>query len=121
MSDALFWVCSDAGVVERSVHSVLKGLGGNFRDLDPAIGTRRPQRLVVALVLVGVGLGEGSNRLVEGVALAEVGGDRDAVAAAGVGVGQGGTADLGVGGEGGGVHALDLCRALLVPELAHVE
>src|SRR3954464_3523244 len=43
------------------------------------------ERLVVGLVLLVVGLAEGQDGAVEGVALAEIGGDGDPVAAAGVG------------------------------------
>jgi hypothetical protein len=59
--------------------------------------------LVVALVLVGVAPGEVGNRLVEGAALAQVGGDRDRIAGAGVGPGQGPPADPGVDTEADGV------------------
>ena len=66
------------------------------RDLLIRLGLRRdPTRLggledrrVVALVLIGVGLRELGQRPVEGVARAEVGGDRDAVAAIGHGPGR---------------------------------
>ena len=56
--------------------------------LDFALGDSFLQRLVVAFVLVGVGLGEVRDRLVEGVGVAEVGGDRDPVAGAGVARGR---------------------------------
>ena len=57
---------------------------------DEATGADRiDQGLVVALVLVGVGGGEVGDRPVEGVAGAEVGGDRDPVPGAGVGAGEG--------------------------------
>ena len=55
---------------------------------DPAGVGRRLQRGVVALVLVGVGLGERRERPVEGVARAEVARDRDRVARAGVRAGE---------------------------------
>src|SRR5438309_10318104 len=48
--------------------------------LHPTPGHRVVQRLEVGLVLVGVALGEGSNRPVEGIATAEVARDRDPVA-----------------------------------------
>ena len=44
--------------------------------------------LVVAVVLFGVGLGEGEDRSVENIPAAEVGGDGDAIARAGVRVAQ---------------------------------
>ena len=44
--------------------------------------------VVIALVLVGVGLGEVGDGAVEGVAAAEVGGDSDAVAGACMGAGE---------------------------------
>ena len=50
------------------------------------------ERVVVPLVLVGVGLGELGDGPVEGIAAAEVGRDGDAVAGAGMGPGQGGGA-----------------------------
>ena len=46
---------------------------------DPAVGDRRFQGLVVALVLVGVGHREIGDGAVEDVAAAEVGGDRDPI------------------------------------------
>ena len=58
---------------------------------------RAHERGVVALVLVGVVLGERRERTVEGVAGPEVGRDRDGVAGAGVRAGQRPAADLGVG------------------------
>ena len=56
--------------------------------------------VVVALVLVGVGLGELDEGPVEGVAAAEVGGDGDAVAGAGVGPGQASSRTCGRRGHG---------------------
>jgi hypothetical protein len=76
---------------------------------------------VVAFGLVGVGLGELADGAVEGVAAAEVGGDRHPVAAPRVSAGQGPAADFGVDLEPRRGQLLDLDRALPVPELAHVE
>ena len=64
--------------------------------LEPAGAHGVDQGLVVALVLVGVGGGEVGDGPVEGVAVAQVGGDGDPVAGAGVGAGQGRSADPGV-------------------------
>ena len=50
--------------------------------------------LEVALVLIRVGLGEVAHRAIEGIPLAEIGGDRDPVAGAGVGPCQGPSAEL---------------------------
>jgi hypothetical protein len=50
-----------------------------FDCLESSGADRVGEGLVVAFVLVGVGLGEVGDRLVEGVALAQVGGDRDRV------------------------------------------
>ena len=82
---------------------------------------RGHQRLVIALVLVGVGLGERGHRTVEAVAAAEVARDRDAVAGAGVRARERPAADLAVGGSARGGHRVDVGRALRVPELADVE
>src|SRR5215472_13451438 len=70
--------------------------------LDTCLGNQPPgvhgrgERLVVALVLVGVGGGELGDGPVEHVSLAEVGGDRDPVAPAGVRPRQGRAAEPGV-------------------------
>ena len=77
--------------------------------------------VVVALVLVGVGLGELDEGPVEGVTGAQVGGDGDTVAGAGVGPDQRAGTHAGVEGHGGGVHGLDQRGALPVPELTDVE
>ena len=63
---------------------------------DAAVLLGLDEGVVVAFVLVGVGLGELGEGLVEGVAAAEVGGDGDAVAGAGVGPGQGPAAEAAV-------------------------
>ena len=54
----------------------------------PSAGGGLGQRRVVEVGLVGVQLGEVGDRVVEAVALAEVRGDRDAIAGAGMGAGQ---------------------------------
>src|SRR5664280_1178077 len=72
--------------VERSVPrrwSLQTGLR-----LDPSAGNGLLEGFVVALVLVGVGLGELGNGLVEGGPGPEVRGDGDAVAGSGVAPGQ---------------------------------
>src|SRR5215218_9925861 len=94
---------------------------GAFDRLQPAGSDRVGERLVVALVLVGVALGKGADRPVERVALAQVFGDRDRIPRARVGPGQGATADAGVEAEGDRRHRLDLGRGLHVPQLAPVE
>src|SRR4051812_11125631 len=93
---------------------------------DPALGWdaavlfRLNQRVVVALVLVGVGLGELGDGAVEGVVGAEVGGDGDAIAGAGMGAGERGGAHVGVDRHRGRRQRLDQRRTLPVPELADV-
>ena len=62
-------------------------------DGNPPCRRRLLERLVVALVLVGIGLGELGDGPVEGGAGAQVAGDGDPVAGAGVGPGQGQGAD----------------------------
>jgi hypothetical protein len=61
-------------------------LGGR---LGSAVFHRGLERGIVALVLVGVGFGEGGDRLVEPSGAAEIGGQGDAVAGPGVRAGQG--------------------------------
>ena len=63
---------------------------------------------MVALVLIGVGLGELGDGGGERVAGAEVGGDGDAVPGAGVGPGERPAAGPAVEGHPGGGHALDV-------------
>ena len=65
-----------------------------FDRRDPPVGDRCDERGVVALVLVGVGLGELDDRAVEGVALPQVGGDGQRVPGAGMRASQGPGADL---------------------------
>src|SRR5262245_48332775 len=79
------------------------------------------QGLVVALVLVRVGLGEGREGVVEGLALAQVRRDGDAVTRAGVGQGQRLGAQPPVAHLALGHDLLRIDRALPVPELADVE
>src|SRR3984957_14103862 len=64
---------------------------------DTSIRDGCEQRVVVALILVGIGLGERTDGLVEGVRRSQVGGDGDPIARAGVGPGQGRAAELTVG------------------------
>ena len=80
-----------------------------------------PERAVVPLVLVGVRLGKRGHGAVEGLALAEIRGDRDPVARARVGSRERPAADLGVGLQLGGIHQLDVHGALGVPQLPDVE
>src|SRR5262245_45583690 len=80
-----------------------------------------PEGLVVPLVLIRVGLGEGGEGVVEGRALAQVRRDGDAVARAGVGQGERLAADPRVGHRAVGHHPVRIDRALPVPQLADVE
>ena len=95
--------------------------------LDPRLGDDAPaldrpeQRLVVALALVGVGLGEVRDRAIEDVALTEVGGDREAIAGAGVRASQRPRAHLDVGPHDPRGHRVDVGGELPVPQLAAVE
>src|SRR5215470_17486670 len=89
--------------------------------LDPAAGDRLGEGGVVALVLVGVCLGELHDRPVEGVGGAEVRRDGDPVAGTGVRAGQRPAADRRVQREPLGRHPGEIDRALAVPELAEVE
>ena len=88
--------------------------------LDPAVFDGGLERGVVAVVLVGVGLGEVGDSLVEFVGAAEVGGQRDAVTGTGVGPGQGPPAHLRVDRHARGDHLLDRRGPLPVLELAYV-
>src|SRR4051794_19777991 len=85
----------------------------------PAVD-RRPELLVVGLVLIGVRLGELAHRALEGVALAEIRGDRHPVTRPRMGTCQGPTAELRVLEHSLRGHRLDLRRALPVPELPDV-
>src|SRR3954447_2073413 len=76
--------------------------------------------VVVALVLVGVGLGELGDGAVERVTRAQVRGDGDAVTGAGVRLGEGGGTEPGVHRHGGRVQRLDEDGSLPVAELADV-
>src|SRR3954462_2244681 len=78
-------------------------------------------RFEVRFILVGVGLGETRQRLVEDLPLAEVGGDGGPVAGAGMGPCQGFAAEGGIDREVGWRHPLDFRRGLAVPQLPHVE
>ena len=88
---------------------------------DPAGVHRLAQRVVVPLVLLGVGVGEVGDGAVEDVAGAQVRGDGDAVAGARVRARQHPGAHLGVGVPRALGHRRDVERPLAVPELAHVE
>src|SRR4051812_8568801 len=94
----------------------LSGLGREAAVVDGVA-----QRAEVALVAVGVDLGEGDERAVERVGRAEVGGDRDAVAGARVGARERPCAQRAVLAQLPGRHRADVDRALAVPELADVE
>src|SRR3954470_11187151 len=72
---------------------------------------RRPELLVVDLVLIGVRLGELAHRALECVALAEIRGDRHPVARPRMGTCQGPTAELRVLEHSIRGHRLDLRRA----------
>ena len=91
------------------------GLGGQPPGVDGGL-----ERGVVPLVLVGVGRGEIRDGPVEGVALAEVGGDGDPVAPPGVSAGEGRSADARV--QHGSRHeqAVHVSASFPVLELAHV-
>src|SRR3954454_16970462 len=90
-------------------------------DLDAPRLCRSGEGGVVELVLVGVALGEVGDRLVEGIALAHVGADRDPVAGPRVSPCQRPAADAGVDLEALWRQIVDVDRALPVPELADVE
>src|SRR5260370_1073836 len=75
---------------------------------------------VVALILVCVGLRERGHRPIEGVALAQVGSDGDAVARAGVGARESPAAEASPDLYRGNRLAADVKRPLPVAELAHI-
>src|SRR5215469_7401401 len=100
MSSVTFAICRSPCCLPLAVSDV----GGR---LGPALFESGLERGVVALVLVGVFLGEIGDRLVEFVGAAEVGGQGDAVAGAGVGPGQAPPAQPGVGRHDRGGHLLD--------------
>ena len=81
----------------------------------------RCERAVVALVLLGVVVGEGDDRPIEMRPAPEVGRDRDGVTAACVCACERPTAQPTVGRHALGGHLLDFGRALPVAQLAHVE
>src|ERR671920_1214796 len=76
---------------------------------------------MVSLGLVGIGLPEVGDSVIEPLALAEIGSDLHAVTGAGVGPGQRPAADPGVQGQLTGRKVLYLRRAFHVPQLTHVE
>jgi hypothetical protein len=78
---------------------------------DPSVGDCPHQRPVIALVEIGVGGGELGDRPVESVALAEVGGDRNAVAGPSVRARQRPPACLRVAGKAVRQDRLDVGRA----------
>src|SRR5579875_3933369 len=86
----------------------------------PARPDGRGERGVVPLVLIGVGRGEARDGPVEGIPLAQVGGDRYPVAPPGVGPGQRRPADARVQGCSRDEQAVRVRAALPVVELAHV-
>ena len=73
------------------------------------------------LVEIGVRGGEGGDRAVEAVALAEIGSERDPVARASVRARERPAACRRIGSEPVRQNRLDVDRALSVPKLAHVE
>src|SRR5262249_61994941 len=87
---------------------------------DAARTARLLQRVVVALILIGVRLGEGRQRLVEDVTRTEVAGDRDPVAGAGVSAGEGPAARPPVRGCTRGAERFKGDRPFPVFELAYV-
>src|SRR5215211_3743407 len=93
---------------------------GAFERLQLAGSDRLRERLVVALVLVGVALGGVGDGAVELVVLPQVLGDRDRIPRAGVGPGRGPAADARVEVEPQRGHGLDLGRALHVAQLPPV-
>src|ERR1700722_10554707 len=88
---------------------------------DPPVGGGSLEGLIVALVLVGVGLGKRDNGIVECLAGSQVGGDGDPVAGAGVGPGQGPAAQPAVDRHGLGNHLVGVDRTLPVTQLTDVE
>src|ERR1700733_1788815 len=78
-------------------------------------------RVVVTLVLVGVGVGELRDGLVEDVRAAQVSGDGDGVSRPGVGARQGPSAHLAVHAHATRDHGVDVEGELPVPQLADVE
>src|SRR5262245_5611142 len=88
---------------------------------DTALLDRLLERGVVALVLVCVGLRKSGDRCLEGMSLAEIGGDRDRVAGAGVRFCERPTAEPRILLQVGRRHGLDLRAALRIPELPYVE
>src|SRR4051794_433262 len=91
------------------------------RRLDAAAGGGVGETPVIAVVDVGVGLGEVGDRVVESRRRAEVPGDGDAIAGPCVRPGEAPRAELAVGLQPVRTELDDLDRALPVPQLAHVE
>src|SRR4029078_13043678 len=85
---------------------------------DPPGGNCRDERGVVTLGLVGVGLGEPADRLLERVVVAGVAGDLGGLPGPGVAAGEGPAAEVPPGSEVVDHHRLDDRAALLVLELA---
>src|SRR5215217_6996750 len=88
---------------------------------DPARVHGRAEGCMVPFGLVGISFSEIGYRAIEALALAEVAGDPHAVAGAGVRPGQRPAAEACIDDQFIGRHALDVSRALHVPELAPVE
>src|SRR5882757_5354301 len=89
--------------------------------LQAALLDGRLEVLEIGLVLVRVGLGEVAHRAIEGIPLAEVGGDRHPVAGASMRPRERPAAELSVQPHRRRSHPLHLGGALAVPELADVE
>src|SRR5262245_38495925 len=88
---------------------------------EPAGLDRPEERLVVAVVLIGVALRERAHRPIERVRLPEVGADGDGVAGPCVSPGQRPSTQVRVERQPAGEHRLDVHGALHVAELAPVE
>src|SRR6266487_3181503 len=88
--------------------------------LHPACGNRVNKQAVIALVLIGVGDGEISDRAIESVTAAEVAGDQRGPAGPGMRAGQGPSAQPRVVAELAGIHQRDVHAALHVTQLAQV-
>src|SRR2546425_2348755 len=111
----------------RNLEPTCRGAGAQLRSHSkPCDGLDSPglhclaEQSVVALVLVCVGLRERGHRAIEGVALAQVGSDGDAVAGAGVGARESPGTEPSPGLYRGNRLAADVNRPLPVAELAHI-
>ena len=94
-------------------------LASSSLNRHPMIKGGLTQRLVVALILVGVSLGEAGEGVIGGFAAAQIPRDGYAVAGAGMGPGEHLPAGASVVGHQLWAHRLDGRRALPVAQLAH--